>query len=246
MTTRIRKSDRLSEAEVKLAVGDWLTRAGFRVYDERQNKNRPDWGMFKVRSIAPGKRPDLLVCGNLSAARTTRQECYVAVEIKRGYKHTDILDGFDAVLEYYADYLWGAEYRVEGKNVQVAAFVFATFFSQQGYLFEEEGKFDPRGIVRGPWDAHPMTFTISRLMWRQKDNLVKRFQVLMGLPKVERRLSGTAVVRPFPDVGVLVREPAGDGVRLMLSVHPYHWQFEAMTQRPLKQFPVDRPVSPPL
>jgi len=231
MTTRIRKSDLLSEAEVKLAVGDWLARAGFRVYDERQNRNRPDWGVFEVRSFTPGKRPDLLVCGDLCAARTVRQGCHVAVEIKRGYKHTDVLDGFDAVLDYYADYLWGAEYRVEGETIQVAAFVFATFFSQQGYLFEEEGKFDPRGIVRGPWDSYPMTFTISRLMWRQKDNVLKRFQVLTGIPEAEKRMNGTNGPRPFPDVGVLVREPAGDGVRLMLSAHPYHWRFGAATQR---------------
>lgn len=145
----------LSEAKVKLSIGDWLTELGFQVFDERQNKDRPEWGVFEVRNINRGKRPDLVVRGNLSAAQTFNQGVYVAIEIKRGYKHHDILDGFDAILDYFSDYLWGAEYWINNKPIQITAFVFATLFSQQGFLFKEEGKFDPHGIVRGPWDAYP-------------------------------------------------------------------------------------------
>jgi len=223
------KAHRLSEAEVKLSIGDWLTDLGFQVFDEKQNKDRPQWGVFNVRNINRGKRPDLVVRGNLSAAQTLKQGVYVAIEIKRGYKHHDILDGFDAILSYFSDYLWGAKYWIDNEPIQIAAFVFATFFSQHGFLFKEEGKFDPRGIVRGPWDAYPMTFTISRLLWRQKDNLVKRFQVLSGIPKVEKKLKGKLHAgRPIPEIGVLVRHPTDkQGVRLMLSEHPYHWQFES-------------------
>lgn len=224
------KSNRLSEAEVKLSIGDWLTEHGLQVFDERPNKDRPQWGMFKVGNINRGKKPDLVVCGDLAAAQTLRRNAYVAIEIKRGYKHRDILDGFDAILDYFSDYLWGAEYTIDGRVIEIAAFVFATLFSQQGFLFEGEGKFDPRGIVRGPWDAYPMTFTISRLLWRQKDNLVKRFQSLSGIPKVERSLANGKVLfagRSIPEIGVLVRNPTGKrSVRLMLSKNPYHWRFE--------------------
>jgi hypothetical protein len=169
------RAKRLNEARVKLSLGEWLAGLGFEVFDERPNSDHPEWGVFEVRNLNRSKRPDLLVRGNLKGARTVKSGAYVVVEVKCGYKHQDVLDGFDAVLGYFADYLWGAEYLAAGKDIEVAAFVFATYFSQHGFLFEEEQKFDPRGIVRGPWDAYPMTFTICRLLWRQRDNLVKRF-----------------------------------------------------------------------
>jgi hypothetical protein len=224
------KASRLSEAKVKLSLGDWLTGLGFKVFDERKTKERPKWGVFEVRNINRGKRPDLLVRGTLAAAQTSKQGVHVAIEIKPGYKHQDILDGFDAVLDYFSDYLWGAEYLIDEQPIEIAAFVLATFFSSQGFLFEEEGKFEPRGVVKGPWDAYPMTFTVSRLLWRQKDNLVKRFQTLAGIPKVEEKLKGRLHTGgAVPEIGVLVKNPTGrQGVRLMLSKNPYHWRFESM------------------
>lgn len=222
----------MSEAEVKLMLGDWLNEHGFQVFDERPNRERPAWGVFQVCNIDGGKRPDLLVLGQLSAAKRLNPAAYIAIEIKRGYKHHDILDGFDAILDYFGDYLWGAEYLIDNKPIEIAAFAFATLFSRQGYLFEQEGKFNPRGIVRGPWDAYPMTFTISRLLWRQKDNLVKRFQSLGAIPKVDRKLKGAiAPVRPIPEIGVLVLDPRIEGtVLLMLSRNPYHWRLSPIPQ----------------
>jgi len=74
-----------------------------------------------------------------------------------------------------------------------------------------------------------MTFAISRLLWRQKDNLVKKFQFLSGIPRVERSLKGKFnPARPIPEIGVLVCHPtAKQGVLLMLSKNPYHWRFES-------------------
>jgi len=218
----------LSENEVKLLIGDWLTELGFHIFDEKENKTRPLWKTFKVSNINRGKRPDLVIQGSLSAALKCKSDVCVVIEIKRGYKHRDILDGFDSILDYFSDYLWGAEYKIEGKVIQISAFVFATFFSKQGFLFKEEGKFNPRRIVKGPWDAFPMTFTISRLLWRQKDNLIKRFRMLSGIPKVERRINAEICAgREIPEIGVLIRHPTvKDEIRLMLSQHPYHWKFK--------------------
>ncbi|MCD6193617.1 MAG: hypothetical protein J7L26_09145 [Candidatus Aminicenantes bacterium] len=229
---KLQRTNHFSETEVKLYIGDWLTKSGFHVFDEKPNKERPQWGVFEVRNINRGKRLDLVVRGNLRAAHTLKQDVYVAIEIKRGYKHHDILNGFDAILDYFSDYLWGAEYRIDNKPIQIAAFVFATFFSKQGFLFKEEGKFEPHGIVRGPWDAYPMTFTISRLLWRQKVNLVKRFQTLTGIPKVEKKLKGRlSAGMQIPEIGILVRKPSHKhDVLLMLSENPYHWRFEASKQ----------------
>lgn len=226
---RTREGSHLSEAEVKLVIGNWLTKQGLKVFDEKENTKRSHWGVFEVRNIERGKRPDLLVQGIISAARISRP-AYVAIELKRGYKHHDILDGFDAILEYFTDYMWGATYSIHGEPIEITAFVLATLFSQEGYLFKEEGKFDPHAIVRGPWDAYPMTFTIARLLWRQKDNLLKRFRSLSGIPKIERKLSKQRkvfAVRPAPEIGVLIKNLTNrTGVRLMLSKNPYHWQFE--------------------
>lgn len=223
---------RSGEAAVKLAVGDWLQGLGLAVFDERPNLARPQWSLFATKSLQRGRRPDLLVRGRLTAAQWCLNDAYVSVEIKPGRKHRDILDGFDAVLEYFTDYLWGAAYFVEGAPVEVAAFVLATSFSVEGYLFGAEGKFDPRGIVHGPWDAYPMTFTIARLLWRQRDNIVKRTQSLALLPGVERRAAAAVRIQRageadrLPAVGVLIAEPGSrDGVRLMLSRHPYHWRL---------------------
>lgn len=223
------KEDRLSEAEVKLIIGDWLTKHGLKIFDENKNPKRPQWGVFEVRNIERGKRPDLLAQGIITAAQISKP-AYVAIELKQGYKHHDILDGFDATLGYFSDYIWGANYSIDDKAIEITAFVLATFFSQYGYLFKEEGKFDPRHIVRGPWDAYPMTFTIARILWRQKDNLIKRFHSLSGIPKIERKLSKQkklSTVRPAPEIGVLIRDPVHtQGIRLMLSKNPYHWRFE--------------------
>jgi len=222
------KPDRLSEAEVQLSLGAWVTELGFTVSDERPNDKRPAWGVFEVRNIDRGKRPDLVIQGDLIAAQTAISAVYVAIEIKRGYKHHDIPDGFDAILDYFGDYLWGTQYLIDDEPIEIAAFVLVTLFSRKGYLFEQEGKFNPRSIVRGPWDAYPMTFTISRLLWRQKDNLVKRFQLLAGIPKAERKIKGIiAPGRQIPKIGVLVLNPrVRSGVLLMLSRNPYHWHFQ--------------------
>jgi hypothetical protein len=226
-------SDRMSEAEVKLALGDWLSDHGFAVFDEKPNRKRPDWGFFQVSNVDRGKRPDLLVRGDLAGAKALYPGAYVAIEIKPGYKHHDVLDGFDAVLDYFGDYLWGAQYLIDEKPIEIAAFTFATLFSREGYLFAEEAKFNPRGIVRGPWDAYPMTFTISRLLWRQKDNMVKRFQSLGAIPKIERKIkAGIAFARQIPEIGVLVLNPRLQGsVLLMISKNPYHWHFRPEGQR---------------
>lgn len=220
------KSDRLSEAKVKLLVGDWLTELGFTVFDERPNAERPAWGVFEVRNIDRGEHPDLVVQGDLVAAQTIISGAYVAIEIKRGHKHHDILDGFDAILDYFGDYLWGAQYFINDEPIEITAFVFATRFSCYGYLFEQEKNFEPH-VVRGPWDAYPMTFTIARLLWRQRDNLVKRFQQLAGIPKAERKIKGViSPSRQIPETGVLALNPrTKNSVLLMLSRNPYHWDF---------------------
>lgn len=44
----------------------------------------------------------------------------------------------------------------QGTQAEVAAIVLTTSYAPEGWLFQEEGKFDPKGIVRGPWGAYYM------------------------------------------------------------------------------------------
>lgn len=110
-----------------------------------------------------------------------------------------------------------------GMRLKARRLVLVTAFSIRGYLFREEGKFNPKGIVRGPWDAYPMTFTIARLLWRQRDNIVRRLKEALQLPG---RFAGSGIGQ-LPEVGVMVADPrATENVLLMLSAHPYHWHLE--------------------
>ena len=218
------------EEKSKLIIGDWLQGKGLKVFDERPNKKRPQWGVFQVRNVERGKKPDLLIQGRIRCGTKDKGGSFVAVEIKPCFKHHDILDGFDAVLEYFMDYWWGAEYLVKDTPVPIAAFVLATHFSPYGYLFREEGKFDWHIVKMGAWDAYPMTFTVARLLWRQKDNILRRSQHLITMPKIEKQVAGRVSSRSFADVGILVKHPnpAKRGqTLLMLSENPYHWEFRA-------------------
>lgn len=212
------------ELAVVLEVASWLEARGLRVFHERRLPQDSRRGVFTVRGVERGRHPDLLVQGTLTAAGRTLLGAFVAVEVKPGNKHHHILDGFDAVLGYFLDYACGARYEVEGTQRDIAAIVLVTSFGPKGYLFQEEGKFDPKGIVRGPWDAYPMTFTIARLLWRQRDNVVKRLRETLFLPRYPK----VGGIGPLPEVGVMVNDPRRrEKVLLMISAHPYHWHLGA-------------------
>lgn len=211
------------ELAVVLEVADWLEAKGLTVLHERRLSSRPERGRFTVIGVEQGRRPDLVVRGRVTGAGRTLPGGFLAVEVKPGHKHRDILDGFDAVLGYFLDYACGARYVVDGEKIDISAMVLVTAFGTRGYLFREEGKFNPKGIVRGPWDAYPMTFTVARLLWRQRDNIVRRLREALQLPG---RLMGGGI-GPLPEVGVMVADPRRpEKILLMLSAHPYHWHLE--------------------
>lgn len=217
---------RKSEAQVKDELGTWLEGKGCLIFDERPNKRHPNWGTFRVANIHRGKKPDLLILTSYQGGQKVRERQYVAIEVKPCFKHIDLLNGFDAVLDYFSDCCWGARYFVGQERVSIAAFVLATNFSREGYLFKEEKKFHYRVVERGGWPAFPMTFTVSRLLWRQRDNIRKRILQAIEAPRTLRRVTQPEVPLEIPEVGVLVRHPddqRADDVLLMLSENPYHW-----------------------
>lgn len=115
-----------------LKIAKWLEERGLRVLHERAIHDHPDRGVFGVKGVERGKHPDLLVRGMVTAAGRTLSSGFVAIEVKPGNKHRDILDGFDVVLAYFVDYACGARYEVEGTQVDIAAIVLATSYGPEG------------------------------------------------------------------------------------------------------------------
>lgn len=107
------------ELMVVLEVADWLEAKGFAVFHERRLPSRPERGRFTVTGVEQGRRPDLVVRGRVTGAGRALPGGFLAVEVKSGHKHRDILDGFDAVLGYFLDYACGARYEIKGEKISV-------------------------------------------------------------------------------------------------------------------------------
>jgi len=222
----------MSEEEIKLEIGDWLAAHGCRVYDERRNPQRPDWGVFQVQNVR-GIKPDLVIKGRIRS-KVRDDVGFVALEVKPCDKHNKLLDGFDAVLKYFTDYcVWGAKYLVDGAPITVDVFALATNYSQHGYLFAGEKEFSWKVVKRGGWDAYPATFTFARLLWRQRDNILRRALALTEIPASDRHVQASIHAPEVPDVGVLVAHPNPQrqgSLLLMTSEMPWHWELARIAE----------------
>jgi len=49
---------RITEAQIKIEIGDWLEKWGCHIYDETPNDDRPHWATFGVKNIERGKKPE--------------------------------------------------------------------------------------------------------------------------------------------------------------------------------------------
>jgi len=211
---------RIYERDVKLRIGKWLEAQGCLIYNERKNKEEPTWGVFRVKGVQRTNKPDLLIRPTVEQFKGK----FIALEIKVGHSHSDLLDGFDSVLRYFSDYaFWGAQYSVGGSLIEIAAFALATNCSPDGYLYVDEGKFSYEVKAGGGWLAHPCTYTFARLLWRQRDNLLKRMHELVTVPGVEMGKRFSLQVEP-PHVGVLVNHPKHGRPILMASDISY-WEI---------------------
>lgn len=206
------------EASIKERLGRWLESHGCVVYDERRNPRQPHWGVFEVEDAIHGN-PDLVI-----RCQVKREGFrYVAVEVKPCHKHKDLLDGFDAVLQYFSDICFGAKYEVDGSSIQVQALALATDFSPKGYLFKEERRMPKNMVKAGGWDATPSTFTFVRLLWRQRDNILKRIVGMTETPLHLDRFPWKIRKRGFPEVAVLIRHPTKESKLILWTTeNAYH------------------------
>jgi hypothetical protein len=226
------------EAEVKTVIGNWLKKNGCEVYDERGSSTRPHWdGYFQVENIGRARKPDLVIGCYLSEAGQAvnrAQVNYVGLEIKPGYEHKKIAEGFGDVLGYFADYCCGATYFIKPrkrhrKQVAISVLALATNFSSQGFLYEEERKFGRKqiGETRKKRKFYPMTFSLSRLLGAQKTVIQNNVMNIVGIPGAKNRFKrGLTSREDHPQVGILVKYPPNSrGLLMMTSESPYYWDI---------------------
>jgi len=94
MGTRRQYAKSPSEKKVKLRIGRWLQDLGCRIYDEKGSKLDSSWDTFNVQGVHEGKSPDLLARGILYSQNRRESLAYIALEIKVGWKHKEIVQGF--------------------------------------------------------------------------------------------------------------------------------------------------------
>ncbi|KPV64461.1 MAG: hypothetical protein AOA66_0152 [Candidatus Bathyarchaeota archaeon BA2] len=75
-------------------------------------------------------------------------------------------------------------------------------------------------IRRGGWDSYPATATFVRLLWRQRDNLLKR---ILGITEIPRSLRPWRIrKREFPEVAVLIRHPVKENKVILWTTENAH------------------------
>ncbi|WP_435099592.1 hypothetical protein [Halarchaeum sp. P4] len=117
------------EDEVRLKLSRWLADHGAKVYWDQ----RPSYG---YQTFDPGRRarPDLLVEGQFQT---------YALEVKVGDESATIHDALPQLVGYWETVAADeTEYRVDGKEREIDAFLLATGNSPFGRLFQAEGEKD--------------------------------------------------------------------------------------------------------
>jgi hypothetical protein len=159
------------EDEVRLHLSKWLRDAGADVYWDRDHSY--GWGTFDPGTTA---RPDLLIDG---------QQFTYAVEVKPGEDGSRIHDAFPQIVNYWESVVSGdAEYRINGKSVDIDGFLLATGHSPNGRLYPGDGESDvirtgtsegrQQAVAAGQLPVREFNATERsiRVMWRfSKDRL---------------------------------------------------------------------------
>jgi len=115
------------EDQVRLQLSRWLRNAGADVYWDKDHAY--GWNTFDPGSAA---RPDLLIVG---------AERNYAVEVKPGDDSSKVFDALPQIVDYWKSVVDGdTDYRVNGKPVDVDAFVLATKHSPHGRLLSAHGQ----------------------------------------------------------------------------------------------------------
>lgn len=117
------------EDDVRITLSRWLTEHGASVYWDKSHS-------YGYNTFSPGQRarPDLLIEGQFN---------WYAVEVKVGDDSSKIHDALPQVVNYWEAVVNGeTNYTVDGKSVDIDAFLLATKHSPHGRLYPAEGESD--------------------------------------------------------------------------------------------------------
>ncbi len=152
--------------ETKKTISDWLKNHGWKVMWDQ--KNREGYPTFHSQ---PSTKPDILIQKN---------NYNIMVEVKPGKKHQDLLNGMigsskqTGIIQYAGEYYTGRTVYTEKKPadraLDIDAFVIATKYSKNGYLYQEE---EQHGYVKSSFLSkeydlieRPITHSTTRMLWR--------------------------------------------------------------------------------
>jgi len=175
-------------------ISDWLENYGWKVYyNQKNDEGRPT---FHANT---NSKPDLLI---------RKDGVNILVEVKKGNKHQDILNGFQQTMEYAGEYYIGrAKYKTKKeKNLTINAFVLATQYSLSGFLYNDEKQTDwmNNQYLEKEWNIveKPITHSVTRLMWREwKEGVYSDFY---NIQRANRQAEGIKCPRKEPKVGSLI------------------------------------------
>jgi len=175
-------------------LANWIEKHNWKIYYNQKNKDgRP---VFHANT---NSKPDMLLKKN---------SANILVEVKKGNKHQDILNGYQQTMEYAGEYYIGrTNYNIENKeNLEINAFVLATQYSLSGFLYNDEKQ---TSWMNNEWIERehnlvekPITHSVTRLMWREwKEGAYSDFY---NIQRANKLAEGIKCPSKEPKVGSLI------------------------------------------
>ena len=173
-------------------LAEWFQEYGWTSY---YNQKNPDG--YPVFHANTNSRADLLI---------NKNNYNVLVEVKHGREHQDILNGMDQIWKYAGEYYSGrTTYVSNGRKIGCNAFVLATKYSRNGYLYANESQLNylEYDFLSEAFNMieKPISHTITRFLWRQWEKGI----VFDYFERLRRGKAGPRVIPPNkPRVGTVL------------------------------------------
>jgi len=212
------------EKEVKFKIGKWLEEFGCKVFDENVYPVNATWGHFESSGDTT---PDLVVGAKVQKTKNKPEDIYLAIELKDGSEsHQNVfLEGYDSVISEYLDYCFGASYKIGDQEVEISAFLLATQFSPEGYLWHKEKETNYYKMKQ--FVAYPSTFTFGRVLFHQRTEIKQSLRKLYSFHQISQKIRSFKTT--FPHIGILYAHPLNKNkIIILLSDQNsgYIWTLE--------------------
>jgi len=180
--------------KVMRELSEWVQQYGWKVYYNQ--KNTDGYPVFHANT---NSKPDLLLQKN---------GYNILVEVKKGKKHNDILNGIDQTWKYAGEYYTGRHIYNLGNNKKliIDAFVLATHYSHLGFLYAREAAINSyieneELITYYRVIEKPISHSVARFLWRQwEKGFVADYFEELRIGKAQDSI----ILPKKPKVGILV------------------------------------------